>query len=194
MNYKNYNDYELIYMVRENDDYSYDILFNKYLPIIKNIAKKYYNLYNSYSYDLEDFEQEAYIAFQKAINSFSDSKNAIFYTFVIICIERHLISFCNKISNNKKNISNIFVDSLDKVEISDSLDILNDYFIYNSNLKNIWNIIYNKKIEYISVFELRWNHFSFSEISILLDMPKRKAQSIFRNCILYIHNKMNCLM
>ena len=29
MNYRKYNDYELIYNVRENDDESYDNLFNK---------------------------------------------------------------------------------------------------------------------------------------------------------------------
>jgi len=190
MNYKNYNDYELIYMVRENDDYSYDILFNKYLPIIKNIAKQYYKSYNSYGYDLDDFEQECYIGFQKAIINYNDSKNAIFYTFATLCIERHIISFCTKISNSKKNISNIYLESIEKVNISDNLDILNDYCIYNSNIKEIWNIIYNKNIDYISVFELRWNHFEFSEIGKLLDIPKRRAQSIYRNCILYIQKQL----
>ena len=39
MDYKDYNDYELIYMVRENDDSSYDILFQKYIPIIKRMEQ-----------------------------------------------------------------------------------------------------------------------------------------------------------
>jgi len=38
MNYKKINDYELLYMVRENDDYSKDLLYEKYLPIIKSLA------------------------------------------------------------------------------------------------------------------------------------------------------------
>ena len=45
MNYKKYNDYELIYMIRENDNDSYDILYNKYLPVMKSIAFNYYNKY-----------------------------------------------------------------------------------------------------------------------------------------------------
>ena len=36
MNYK--NDYEIIYMIRENDDIARNIMFDKYMPIVKNIA------------------------------------------------------------------------------------------------------------------------------------------------------------
>ena len=46
MNYKQ-NDYELIYMVRENDEVSQDLLYEKYLPIIKNLASEFYQKYNS---------------------------------------------------------------------------------------------------------------------------------------------------
>ena len=47
MKYKNYNDYELIYMVKENDDFSYDALYKKYMPIIKSIAYDFYIKYKS---------------------------------------------------------------------------------------------------------------------------------------------------
>ena len=42
MKYKQYNDYELIYMVRENDDSSRDILYQKYIPIIHHLANNFY--------------------------------------------------------------------------------------------------------------------------------------------------------
>ena len=51
MNYKNYNDYELISMVRENDEFSYYSLFEKYKPIVKNISKEFYDRYSDYGYD-----------------------------------------------------------------------------------------------------------------------------------------------
>ena len=82
MNYKKYNDYELIYNVRENDDNSYNDLFNKYIPIMKRLAYNYYNKYSNYGYDLEDFQQEAFIAFHSAVNNFSESKNILFYTLI----------------------------------------------------------------------------------------------------------------
>ena len=191
MNYKKYNDYELIYMVRENDDSSYDILFNKYLPIIKNIANIYYYGYSTYGYDLDDFVQEGYIAFQKALTKYNEGKNVLFYSFVVLCIHRSLMNFCNSITNDKKNISNIYLDSIENISMSDSLNSIDDYFIYKNNIQEIWNIIYDKKIEYISVFELRWNHFSFLEISKLLDISIRRAQSIYRNCLLYLRKEIS---
>ena len=44
MDYKKFNDYEILYMIKENDEYSRNLIFNKYLPIVKNIASKYYNM------------------------------------------------------------------------------------------------------------------------------------------------------
>ena len=72
MNYKNYNDYELIYMVREND-VPFDLLFEKYMPILRKLSSVYYMRYSSYGYDYEDFLQEACIAFQRAINKYDDN-------------------------------------------------------------------------------------------------------------------------
>ena len=72
MNYNNYNDYELIYRVQENDELSGDILFRKYLPIIRNIAREYYNRYPVSGYDYDDYFQEGAIAFQKALTSYND--------------------------------------------------------------------------------------------------------------------------
>ena len=190
MNYKNYNDYELIYMVRENDDDSYYVLFNKYLPIIKRIAYNYYKKYSTYGYDLDDFVQEAYVSFQRAINNFNSDKNVLFYTFLIMCIHRSLISFCGRISNGSKNISNLYIESIDNITITDDLNTLDDYFVYLSTIKEIWSVIYDRSIEYISVFELRWNQFSFIEISKLLDLPIRKTHSIYRRCLFDIQKKI----
>ena len=43
MKYKSYNDNELIYLIRENDDDSLDILFKKYRPIIISLCNYYYS-------------------------------------------------------------------------------------------------------------------------------------------------------
>lgn len=190
MNYKNYNDYELIYMIRESDDDSYYVLFNKYLPIIKSIAYSYYKSYNTFGYELDDFIQEAYISFQRSVSKYNTDKNVLFYTFVIMCIHRSLLSFCEKISNNNKNISSLYLDSIDNIALADGLNSLDDYFVYLSTIKEMWNVVYKRSIEYISVFELRWNHFSFSEISELLDLPIRKTHSIYRRCIIDIQKRV----
>ena len=51
MDYKKYNDYELVYMVRENDDISQDILFKKYDPILRKIAGEYHSKFKSNGYE-----------------------------------------------------------------------------------------------------------------------------------------------
>lgn len=180
MKYKNYNDYELIYMVREQDENSYGILFQKYLPIIKRIACDYYKSYNTYGYDLDDFIQEGYLGFQKAILSFDENKDILFYTFVTLCIHRKIINFCKRISCDRKNISNINFVDCDEVSIVDpSLD-MDDMLSFKELFSTIWNIIYSFPIEYTSVFELRMNHFRYSEISELLEVSNRRAEFMVR--------------
>ena len=112
MNYKNYNDYELISMVIENDEFSYYSLFEKYKPIVKNISKEFYDRYSDYGYDYDDFIQEGYVGFQNALNKYDSSKGALFYTFVELCIRRRLLSFTKNISLPKRNISNKYFISL----------------------------------------------------------------------------------
>ena len=58
MDYKNINDYELIYMIRENDS-DKNIVFNKYKPLVESIAKECYKKTNK-SIDLDDLIQEGY--------------------------------------------------------------------------------------------------------------------------------------
>ena len=55
MDYKKYNDNELIYMVQENDESSTDILIRKYRPIIFKLSNEYYKKYTGRIYDFDDF-------------------------------------------------------------------------------------------------------------------------------------------
>ena len=175
MNYKKYNDYELIYLIRENDNESYNILFNKYLPIMKSIAFNYYKKYMSYGFDYDDFKQESYIAFCGAVNSFDESKNSLFYTFAVLCINRALLSYCRKISCEKKNINNNYLVDIDEVVVCEDSNI-DSYFISEDKKQLIDNIKF--KMDFIDscVFELRYNGFSYREISLLLDLPLRTVQ------------------
>ena len=194
MNYRLYNDYELIYMVREKDDYSYDILFQKYIPIIKRIAFDYYKNYDGYGYDLDDFIQEGYVAFQKSLHSFNEEKDVLFYTFVVLCIHRGLISFCKKITSDRKNISRDYLVSLDEVSISDGIDDVSNYISYCDTYQRIWDIVYDLSFDIICVFELRWNHFKFHEIGDILNLSIRTVRSYYQKAIYAIQKQLtNCL-
>ena len=170
MNYKNYNDYELISMVRENDEFSYYSLFEKYKPIVKNISKEFYDRYSDYGYDYDDFIQEGYVGFQNALNKYDSSKGALFYTFVELCIRRRLLSFTKNITLPKRNISNKYFVSLDDLDVRDNSVSLNDELDYEDTLNTIKYVIYSLDLKYTAPFELKMNNFSLKEISILLEV------------------------
>lgn len=90
--YKNLNDYEQLYLVCENDEYAREKIFNKYKPIIVSIAKKYLT-YSNNRFDLDDLVQEGYIGLNRAISSFNEKENVLFYTFSVVCIERQIKSY-----------------------------------------------------------------------------------------------------
>ena len=191
MNYQNYNDYELIYMVREHDDDSYDVLFQKYLPIIKKIASDYYKNFSSYGCDLDDFIQEGYLGFQRAVSSYDEEKDILFYTFVVICIHRKILSFCRKITSSRKNISNHYLVDCDDVPLLDPFPGMESLFLNRDFLTCLWNVIYSFPFEYTCVFELRMNQFHYSEISELLDIPIRRAHFIVNKVQKKIRQELN---
>lgn len=170
MNYKNYNDYELISMVRENDEFSYYSLFEKYKPIVKNISKEFYDRYSDYGYDYDDFIQEGYVGFQNALNKYDSSKGALFYTFVELCIRRRLLSFTKNITLLKRNISNKYFVSLDDLDVRDNSVSLNDELDYEDTMNTIKDVLYSLDLKYTAPFELKMNNFSLKEISILLEV------------------------
>ena len=93
--YKNINDYEQLYLIRENDEEAKEIIFRKYKPIIISIANKYYDNLKD-KCELQDLIQEGYIGLSRAIDSYSENCNALFYTFACICISRQILSFFKK--------------------------------------------------------------------------------------------------
>lgn len=176
MNYKKYNDYELIYNVRENDDYSYNCLFNKYVPVMKKLAYKYYSNFKGYGCELEDFQQEAYISFYNAVNSYSEDKNSLFYSFVVLCINRALTTFCKKISCEKKNINNNYLINIDDEPFVVGENNIDSYYEESSIKDFIKSIYLDMNLEESCIVELRYNGFTYKEISILLDIPLRRVQ------------------
>lgn len=179
MNYKQINDYELIYMVRENDDGSKDLLYEKYLPIIKNIANEYYQKFNSYGYDYEDFVQEAMIAFQKSIISYDEKKNILFYTFTIICIRRNLLTFCRNITSKRKNTSNNNFLPIEDYCVVDSKANINSLISDLELEELIHQLIISLPFENSCIFELKVNGFTYREIGLLIDLPSSTVE--FKN-------------
>ena len=190
MNYKKYNDYELIYMVRENDDASYGTLLNKYLPIIKRMAYDYYKCYSEYGYDIDDFIQEGYLGFQNAVNSYDEKKDVLFYTFASLCIKRRIMTFCKRITCDKKNIKSTELIDCDMIPIEDPTIQIEYDSVCKETFSEMWDVVYSFPIDYSCVFELRFNHFQYQEIEYLLEIPVRRAEFMMKKIFEKIRKEM----
>ena len=58
MDYRIYNDYELVYQVRENDEVAYDVLVKKYSNLVSMLAKKNYRENRYLGIEYEDLYQK----------------------------------------------------------------------------------------------------------------------------------------
>lgn len=170
MDYKKINDYEVVYMVRENDEEAREIIFNKYIPIVKKIASNYLAYAKLARIEYDDLVQEGLIALNVAINRYNEKNGPLFYTFASVCVERRIVSYCRLMNSSKHYVLNsaLLDDSLYGVcdektpEFYFDERCLEDEFIYFKNLF---------KLNESCIFELRYNGFSYKEISSLLDIP-----------------------
>ena len=189
MDYKKYNDNELIYMVQENDEISSDLLFKKYYPIIFKLSHEYYIKYNGCGYELDDFYQEALAAFYRALSNYDSSKGVLFYTFVVVCIKRALSSFERKL--NSKNTT----DSIDIRELEYCVEDIRENPTCRESFTGLENIIkdviFSLSLEAGAIIELKVNGFTYKEISILLDIPMSSVEFKSRRARRLLRNKVN---
>ncbi len=100
-NYSQYNDYELVYMVQEENENAYQILYDKYQPLLRQIASRFFSAYRQFGVEYDDLYQEANLALTKAIHAYQASSNTLFYTFACITVQSKLKNFI-KVSTSQK--------------------------------------------------------------------------------------------
>lgn len=170
MDYKKINDYEVVYMVRENDEEAREIIFNKYIPIVRRIASDHLALAKMARIEYEDLVQEGLTALNEAINKYNERSGVLFYTFLCVCVERRILTYCRKMNSSKHYLLNTSLDDEYIYSVSDN-DVFEAYFNEINlerkfvSFKNLFDIVES------NIFELRYNGFSYKEISKLLDIP-----------------------
>ncbi len=196
--YKNENDYELLYLVSENNDDARDIFYSKYENVIKIKASKYKKYVESMGYDFSDILQEGRLGLTNAINSFKEHKDVQFHTFANLCIDRQLATFIRDISRDKHKLLNTSI-SLDSTTNSVGRP-LTEIILDERNIDPELSFIeaeekeelYNKIDDILTttekdVFDLRIQGFSYKEIANILDItPKAVDGTISR-----IKNKLS---
>ena len=183
--YNDQNDYELLYLIEEENEEATKLIYEKYRPVVEMIAKKYYSQVNNSGYELNDLIQEGMMGLSKAIKDYKNEKNIKFVTFANICIKRQIISFIRDINRQKHQILNTSVSIEQESNSGRSLlNILNDdstinpetSFIYDEEqtlLKDrIKELLTDREKE---VFDLRFDGFSYQEIALLLNISVKSV-------------------
>ena len=166
--HRNFNDYELIYSVRDKDEFAFDLIVDKYMPIILSETKKYYPFVKKCGEEFDDLVQIGRIALNDSIIKFDDNMNVSFYAK--ICGKKNFI-LNNSLSLDSVYFNKIVNDSysnFDFIEIKNELDM-------DSSL----------------VFELYYNGYSYNEISILLDYNISKIYNIAFKYRKILHKYIN---
>ena len=187
-----YNDFELVSLIRENNEEAREILYNKYKPIIvKKSTDQIFKL-SSYGIEISDLIQEGYIGLDNAINCFNEKENTSFYTFALLCIDRQIITYIKKNTNNKAMVLNDAINLDDGKEylFRDNTDIEGS-FINIEDAKEFINLICDSLSDIEKkVFSLKLEGYDIGEIANLLN----KDTKVIYNRLHRIKYKIKLIM
>lgn len=180
MDYKEYNDYELLHYISENHEEASDILYQKYQPFIQKCAHKLYPYVKSSGLEISDLMQEGLLGLTSAIYHFKGEKDNTFYTFATTCIKRKMISMVVSTKRLKNKILNesIPLESVDESGTAYSLEYLlsdetqnPEKLLLSSEYQNHIMELAKDKLTDLesSVFELKISGFNYKEIAEVLD-------------------------
>lgn len=181
------NDYELLYLISENNEDANEIIFKKYNPIIEYYAKKYLPLVSNKGIDYNDLYQEGLIGLNSAIEGYKDQKDIKFSTFAFICIKRKIFSAIKSASRKKHSILNESYSIEDNIN-SDNItyyDVISDSNcdieekIINKEMQDEFNKKLNVSLSPFEkqVYKLRINGFSYEEIANALNKTIKSIDS-----------------
>ena len=189
MEYRDFNDYELLSYIGEATEEAVEILYKKYEPLITSIAKRMYKQIEKRSgLELSDLIQEGMVGLSFAIHTFDDKNGTMFYTYARTCIERKIISAIvstqrlkhrplnEAISYNIESTGRELVDF--DVLLSDNTLNPEVMLISSEAEIELQNDIYH----YLGdqerqILELKISGFTYPEIAELLDISKKKVDN-----------------
>lgn len=143
-NFSHYNDYELIYFAKEQDEQAWEILIWKYSFLIRARIKSLKIPY----YLSDDFYQEGCLMLLKAVKTFDENKKIPFTSFFDMVLSRRFISLMRKEYNH--TIDLIPDEKLDMFSDSKSQESdINNYLLLKENFDDFTTIelkVYNEII------------------------------------------------
>lgn len=189
MRYKGVNDYELLYLVGENNEEVYNSIYAKYKPLIHRMAKTLCENYKSALVEYDDLFQEGMYGLNNAIKNFNGKSGSLFYTLAKLCISREMNGYITKMLRGKNIILSSAV-SFD-APITNGFVVEDTLYSHDDSVefkfesiemeKYILDLKYELKDEYMPVYELKLNGFSNAAIANLLDLRYKDVDNYLRS-------------
>jgi RNA polymerase sporulation-specific sigma factor len=92
-------DEQLLLEIKKGSEEAMDLLLSRYFPLVKYGIRRYFLTGG----EDEDLLQEGYIGLFKAVQTYDETKNDVFYPFAKMCIENQLRTAVTA-SNRKKHL------------------------------------------------------------------------------------------
>jgi len=180
MNYRDYNDYELLSYISEKNEEASEVLFEKYRPLILATANRMLGYCKNTGLELNDLIQEGMLGLNLAMNSFDEEKDTSFYTYAKMCIERKIISqvvasrrLKHKVLNDSLSLENTDENNSDYVydkSLTDNSYNPEEILFNGENERNLFKEVSDILTDFeAQVFELKINGFDYKEIAEILD-------------------------
>lgn len=190
MEYRDSNDYETMYMIRENVEEANEYMFNKYKPLIGKLAFSYYKKYGNLGIDYDDFYQEGMYGLAKAMECYSVNDSSLFFTYASVCIKREIGKLLLRSSRYKNIPLNSYI-SFDTIVSDEGLkmedvlylktDLVENKLIDTEMYNNMMLLKYELSGIHSEVYELRLNGFSNMDIAVLLDITYKDVDNSLRS-------------
>lgn len=185
-----FNDNEILSYVSESNEEAINLIYEKYKPLINKIARRLYDRYciNS-GLEVADLVQEGMLGLNNAMNTYSEFKDVLFYTYAKTCVERKMISAVIACNRKKHKILN---ESLSyEIEITEDLNIESligdeDYNPENividmEEKEELLKKIKEKLTDFeLEVLELKMDGFDYKEIASILDKDTKSIDNAFQ--------------
>lgn len=192
--YKDIEDQEILYMIEENND-NYELIYEKYKPLIITICQKRLNSMKDMGYELDDLMQVANMALFEAVKTYKYDNDTSFYTYLSHCINNALNLLLRNNLTNKKIVLNKAISYDTKINETTTLfDLIEDKTAINPyeyldieelKIKYI-NFINSLPFEVAIFYELKLNGFTQEEIKTLMNINNYT----YNKCLSFINQQI----
>lgn len=128
-----YNDNELLYLISEYDEYAFELLCEKYKPLIINRLKKF----RIQAVNFDDYYQECLMVLYSCCENYREDKCYTFNIYLDVSIQNKIRNLLRKDHNYFYNVSLLELEVIDGITFKEKSEFFeNDNEILYENIKN----------------------------------------------------------